>query len=894
MSSQIGGRILTFGLLYAVILVAARIQVISVNAGGVASDYLIGILLGGLTEFLYGLVIGYLAWKLRPRAWWRFALGAVVAASLLVKLASYHYEAVFGRLPNADLWFYLDQLPYLSSSLRANLPPLTLAVEWTVVAALLSCAYYRMLVRKGAAAINGHWPIWAAASAVGAAIMVSAFPAVVPEPLFWGSREPLIWLAQSRFVRERYHLEELRLRAEDFDRFLILHGKRGPGPAVHPDYPLCRAVAAQRTRPNLRSVVILILESVGYAEMMGSFQGVPLMPNLQHIAANNLSFSRAKAPGIKSIQTLTAVYSGLPANPFGNYLWQTPFPAFDGLPNLLRDRGYRTAYFHGADLSFERQRQYLQAVGFDQIFDFGSFGDAPAYGWGYDDGFMFRQFQNWLNERDATGQPYLATLFTLSSHDPYVLPPGWMPVFSTATRVLKSLKNCCDIEGEKRNSVALAETYRFLDAQLEDFYQWYRGLKERPILVILGDHAPHLANDDAVVQSRELRFDVPLIIAGLGPAVLAEQRRHQDRPAVLHDIPATVLPLLGLPEHECTIGLNLFASDPEWPADRFTYAAGPESLEKIHVWYRGGEFVLNRVTGGYRLLNRTMGATEAPAADDIAAVRNFLQSTLPVHYFLLEQNAYFIPPRTNRAPAEPLPRVGEPVFAAHRANFEGAAGPRVENRRGALERLRDSRFKWVELDVQLTKDGVPVLMHDATIAVGNEAIPIAHLTLGELRDQKGYEDVLTLDETLDAYSSRFNFLVEVKPQKRVDQMLLISRVVGRAVRAHSRRSKIIVDSFDENIASSIKIYCGCEIGLDNEYQKRLTEPDLQHLHSLGFDWIYVHHTVTDAALVRAAHRQGLKVMAYTVNEMEIIEEWRRQGELPDGIITDHETLVPSG
>ena len=47
----------------------------------------------------------------------------------------------------------------------------------------------------------------------------------------------------------------------------------------------------------------------------------------------------------------------------------------------------------------------------------------------------------------------------------------------------------------------------------------------------------------------------------------------------------------------------------------------------------------------------------------------------------------------------------------------------------------------------------------------------------------------------------------------------------------------------------------------------------------------MHKNVIDQVLIKNAHNNGLKVMAYTVNSPETVESWIAN-QLPDGIITD--------
>jgi phosphoglycerol transferase MdoB-like AlkP superfamily enzyme/glycerophosphoryl diester phosphodiesterase len=871
-------RLVLFAVTFAVVVTGMRLLIVLRGDTVISAQYVAGLTISLCLAGFYGLVFGYLFHRSSGRRVPALLAWAGLALLVLIYAVSFHYEAVFGRLPGVQLLFYLDQVQELSPSLQSNLPAGVVAVETLAVIALLQAAWIRF--GRLPPATRGSRLEWLSALPVAASIVISGAPGLVPEAMRWSSRDPIIWLAQSGFIKESYDLRTLKLAEADFDRFLRLHGRNDPGPLLDPAFPLCRPRPPPAHAATGQSVIVLILESVGYRELTGELRGRPLMPNLQRIAAQNVSFPHAVAPSTKSSQTLVALFSGLPPHPFEFYLWQTPLPNFDGLPRQLRDAGYDTAYLHGGDLAFERQRPYVRAVGFTEIREYDQRRRLPSYGWGYDDATMFDELKRWVERRGPDAPPYLVTLFTLSTHDPYILPGDWPPVFSSQTRQLRDPGKCCRIVGETDAAVAAAESFRFLDSQIGDFYAWYEKLADRPLLVIVGDHAPHIVNNYALDSGAGIRFDVALIIAG-GPSRQAVGKL-LEQPVSLHDVPVTLSELLGIRVHPCMVGRNLFDSRVAPP---IVYAAGPESMEYVQFWDREGSYLYDRAG---RRLSALQTADAAHAAQVLAPVRAFVETTFPVHYYLLMRNAYFPPPGVDRTrPA--LPTVTRPLFAAHRGNLDGPQPPEVENSRAALDRAAAGTTPWIEVDLQITADEIPVLLHDPVVEVDGNKVAVTDLTLDELRALPGRAGVLTLEEALAEYLPRKRMLIEAKAQPRFDVNSQFSRAIVEQLNRHPAE-RVIVDSFDEFIAASIKQQCRCEVGLDTRYRKALTDAELDHYHRLDMDWIYVEYSVVDAGLIRRAHARGLKVMAYTVNEQTPVDRWRRQGELPDGIISDYESI----
>jgi phosphoglycerol transferase MdoB-like AlkP superfamily enzyme/glycerophosphoryl diester phosphodiesterase len=862
--------IILFALLYSACLTGIRhFIILEKHLEMFNMEYPFRMILGGISEFTVGFLFGSLLLSMQRKILADICFVLGIGLTLFFEIACFHYESVFGRLPASDLLFYIKEIKHLAPSLNVNLPMSRVLIEFVVIMLVLYPGFrsLRTLNQTGISKLSGAIAI----SVILLSVIVQSAPALLSDRYFWSSRQPLVWLAQSHFIRQSYQLENLKLTSEHFEAFRKLHGTARSGPLLNPEYPFCDMPSQINGIGNGRNIILLILEGVGREEMYGKFQSFDVMSNLQRIANENLMFWNVHAPGTKSVSALPAIFSGVPGNPFNNYLWNRPSITLTGFPELLNRQGYATAYFHGGDLSFERQRIFLSDIGFKEIDEYNPAGDAPRYGWGYDDGVMFRKLENWIGNKQQAGHRYLAALFTLSTHDPYILPDDWRPRFPAGHD--------------------LAESYLYLDQQLGEFYDWYKLHGDGAILVITGDHTPQLEIENYIVEKNELRFDVPLIIAGLSSDELERYRPYSDRIAGLHDLPATILALLEMEPQSCDLGVNLVQPDATWPADRVVYAFGGDTLERMHMWFIHQEIVFDRLREEFRPANRDDRAirTETGTAELFNKARSYVNILLPVHYYLLQANRYAI--STEKREFRSIQGLKRPILVSHRGNLNGESPPYLENSAAALDAVVNSEFKWVEIDVQLTSDGELVLIHDPHVIIDGREKPVIELTLQELRAIPDFTDILTLEEALARYSDKINLLIEVKPQKRIKHLSLMSREVTRILSHHPDKRRFIIDSFDEYLAASIKFSCACEVGLDTEYARALTAADMEYIAQLRVDWIYVHYSVVNEELLSMAHRYGLKVMAYTVNDPVIIAKWQSSGTLPDGIITDYQSMI---
>lgn len=281
--------------------------------------------------------------------------------------------------------------------------------------------------------------------------------------------------------------------------------------------------------------------------------------------------------------------------------------------------------------------------------------------------------------------------------------------------------------------------------------------------------------------------------------------------------------------------------------------------------------------------------------------------------------AFRLPPRTSTRPARTLPvaviglalvallilsaspaRVqADSVFGALRSPGQAAliAGHRgdrsvaPENTLPALQGALDSTLDFVETDVQLTADGVPVLIHDETVdRTTNGTGAVADLTFSQLRalDAGSWYGprfagvvVPSLDEFLAIFAaSEKQALLELKGFFTEDEVRL---VVGK-VAASGATHRITFASFDFTTLMNLHSVAP---EIPRVIIQRLLPADpvglAQHFHAIAI--------LTSPGSVKAnpeavaqMHDAGLGLLLYTLNSKQRWSEALALGV--DGIITD--------
>ena len=124
----------------------------------------------------------------------------------------------------------------------------------------------------------------------------------------------------------------------------------------------------QKILTDSTNVVFLLLESFGSA-YVGPGNPESYTPFLDSILNQSLYFENGYANGRTSMDALPTILSSIPAwmdEPF--ILSSYSSNQFSGLPQILRSKGYETAFFHGATNGSMRFDSYCAATGINHYF----------------------------------------------------------------------------------------------------------------------------------------------------------------------------------------------------------------------------------------------------------------------------------------------------------------------------------------------------------------------------------------------------------------------------------------------------------------------------------------------------------------------------------------------
>ena len=307
-------------------------------------------------------------------------------------------------------------------------------------------------------------------------------------------------------------------------------------------------------------VILLFLESFCSATIGVIGQETGASPEFNRFSKQGILFRNFHGNGVQTARAVISSLFGIPPR-----LTEAPAqsdlrhcPRLLGIPHLFEELGYRNLYLHNGGLEFERQDAFFPRHRYHELHGVNEMQKAfpqaqDLGGWGIPDEYLMRYFVERLGKARAARSPSFSTLFSITNHFPFEIPPGFAPL-------------PFEFPGNPEKEMFL-QTFAYTDQCLKLLVQLLeeRGLFENTLLFVLGDTGQPLGEHDNWVEQKFL-FDenlrVPLLI--LGPSFVREPMVIDD-PSSQLDLFATFLDLFQKPFYNHSIGGSLTRVNPSRP-----------------------------------------------------------------------------------------------------------------------------------------------------------------------------------------------------------------------------------------------------------------------------------------------------------------------------------------
>ncbi len=293
------------------------------------------------------------------------------------------------------------------------------------------------------------------------------------------------------------------------------------------------------------NVVVIILESFA-REYIGAYNpGLEggtykgYTPFMDSLISVSLTFDVSVANGKKSIDAMPSILASIPS-------LETPYTIshyannqINGMPSLLKRKGYYSAFFHGAPNGSMGFDSFSRLAGFDDYFGLDQYPEKSDFDgmWGVWDEPFFKFFGKKL---DTFQQPFLAAIFSVSSHHPFKVPEEYEGKF-------------------KKGSAPIVEVVGYTDFALHEFFdqisksEWFNNT----LFIFTADHTNESIHKE--FQNNFGVYSIPVIFYKPG----SNLKGYRNRIAQQIDIMPTVLNYLNFDEEYIAFGNDLLNESTE-------------------------------------------------------------------------------------------------------------------------------------------------------------------------------------------------------------------------------------------------------------------------------------------------------------------------------------------
>ncbi|MBQ9674669.1 MAG: sulfatase-like hydrolase/transferase [Bacteroidaceae bacterium] len=331
---------------------------------------------------------------------------------------------------------------------------------------------------------------------------------------------------------------------------------------------------------NRMNVVVFIMESFSmeYTGFFnkdkdgGNYQGYT--PFLDSLLSKSYSFEYGFANGMRSVDCMPASFAGIPRylDPFCYFIYSNN--ALQGLPAMLSQEGYTTAFFHGAPNTTLGFKSFTNSIGFETYYGMDEYDNDKDFDgtWAIFDEPYLKYFAKESDRIANEGQPFLLTVFTASSHEPFTIPDEHKDTFT-------------------RGDIPMHKSISYADYSIQ---QYFEMVKDKPwfdntLFVFTADHCGVSYRDD---YNNEMgRFLIPIFFytpGGQLPVMCDTKRLIQQT-----DITPTLLGLLNYQKPFFSFGKDVFDNSENYVNYVFNDRNGNSMyyLDDLMIEYSGNQLI---------------------------------------------------------------------------------------------------------------------------------------------------------------------------------------------------------------------------------------------------------------------------------------------------------------
>ena len=181
------------------------------------------------------------------------------------------------------------------------------------------------------------------------------------------------------------------------------------------DY-LRRSASGPKNKPA-RHVFLILMESYDAWPLLKKYESLGLTSSLKQLARKGLHVESFLPSSDGTMSSLTAIITGLPyAGLEINYQNTARKTYPSSLAETFRRLGYKTRFFYGGYLSWQKAGDFARAQGFEELYGAGHMSSwSSIHEWGLEDEYLF----DFVTKTVDDDRPSFNFILTTSYHPPY-------------------------------------------------------------------------------------------------------------------------------------------------------------------------------------------------------------------------------------------------------------------------------------------------------------------------------------------------------------------------------------------------------------------------------------------------------------------------------------------
>lgn len=252
---------------------------------------------------------------------------------------------------------------------------------------------------------------------------------------------------------------------------------------------------------------------------------------------------------------------------------------YQALPELLVKNGYGAYSFHGDVPTFWNRSNIYPNLGYQKSYNLDDYTATRSVGQGPSDLGDEDLFSQTLPRLEKLTQPFMATVITMTSHTPFILPQD-----------LQTLQITADTDLDK-NQQNFLQAIHYTDKAIGEFIAGLKnnGLFDNSLIFIWGDHGSFTNISSALNQNNSQSIlantQVPMIMLAPG----ADLKGINQNPSSHLDIYPTITNLLGLIPPKSILGQDLLNTNTPVETNFKAVSGGVRAILTKNLQYQASE-----------------------------------------------------------------------------------------------------------------------------------------------------------------------------------------------------------------------------------------------------------------------------------------------------------------